>query len=53
VAKTGDRLRFSVNDVVVYEMEQPPFLGTGIGLITLDGPLIAAFDDFKVEGSRN
>ncbi len=53
VAKTGDRLRFSVNDVVVYEMGLQPFSGPGIGLIALDGPLIAAFDDFKVEGSRN
>lgn len=53
VVKSGDRLRFSVNDVVVYEMGPPPFWGPGIGLVTLDGPLIAAFNDIKVEGSRN
>lgn len=52
VTKTGDRLRFSVNDVVVYEMVHQPFFGQGIGLITLSGPGIAVFDDFKVEGSR-
>jgi hypothetical protein len=52
VAKTGDRLRFSVNDVVVYEMAQQPFFGPGVGLLALDGPLIAVFDDFSVEGSR-
>lgn len=50
VEKSGDRLRFSVNDVEVYEMAQPPVWGAGVGLITLDGPLIAGFDDFKVEG---
>lgn len=53
VARIGGRLRFTVNDSVVYEMDQSPPLGSGVGLIALDGPLVAAFDDFKIEGRLN
>jgi hypothetical protein len=52
VAKVGTRLRFFVNESVVYEMDQRPFFGPGVGLITLDGPVVATLDDFRIEGSR-
>lgn len=51
VIKTGNRLRFFVNDRLVHEQAYRPFFGPGIGVAAISGPIVAAFDDLEVEGS--
>ena len=52
IVRIGTHLRFLVNESVVYEMNRAPSFGAGVGLVVLDGPVVAAFDDFRVEGHR-
>ncbi len=53
IEKVGKRLRFSVNELLVHEMEFRPFFGPAIGLgafCAFDGPIVAEFDDLTVVG---
>ena len=51
VSKTGDRLQLFVNDALVHELPHRPFFGSGIGVIAIYGPIVAAFDDLEVIGT--
>ena len=51
IVKVGKRIRLFVNDALVHDMEFRPFFGPGIGFAAFNGPIVAEFDDLKVEGS--
>ncbi len=51
VSKSGDRLRFFVNEREIHEMPFEPLLGPGIGFVVYHNILLT-FDDLRVEGVR-
>lgn len=50
IARAGKRIRLFVNDELVHDREFRPLFGPGVGFAAFNGPIVAAFDDLRVEG---